>query len=149
MHRFINAAGLALIKTFEHLCLHAYPDPASHGRPWTIGWGHTRAVHPGMVITEDMAVVLLRSDLYEEEAAVLAACHALNDNQFAALVSLVHNCGAGVLQNTHLGQALRHEAWDAVAACIDTYTHAQGHVMLGLVRRRAAEIQLFKTPVTA
>ena len=36
-HHFINAAGLALVKSFEGLRLKAYPDPATNGDPWTCG----------------------------------------------------------------------------------------------------------------
>ena len=50
-----NAAGLEIIKRNEGLRLHAYPDPATGGAPWTIGYGHTGPdVHPGMQITEGL-----------------------------------------------------------------------------------------------
>ena len=50
MDKRINADGLALIKEFEKgpggasPALTAYRDPVG---VWTIGWGHTRGVHPG------------------------------------------------------------------------------------------------------
>ena len=44
--------GIALIKEFEGLRLKAYKCP---GGVWTIGYGHTTGVKPGMVITEAQA----------------------------------------------------------------------------------------------
>lgn len=53
MTRKVNAATLSHIKSFEGLRLKAYPDPGSKdGNPWTIGYGSTRGVKKGMVITE-------------------------------------------------------------------------------------------------
>ena len=41
--------GIDLIKEFEGLRLKAYKCP---GGVWTIGYGHTAGVKPGMVISE-------------------------------------------------------------------------------------------------
>ena len=37
--------GLHLTENFEGLRLIAYPDPATNGDPWTIGYGHTVAAY--------------------------------------------------------------------------------------------------------
>lgn len=37
----ISDKGLECIKQYESLKLKAYPDPATGGIPWTIGYGHT------------------------------------------------------------------------------------------------------------
>ena len=71
----VNAAGLALIKEHEGLRLNAYPDPATNGEPWTIGYGHTSAagapkVWPGMRILESEAEAILKRDLRSFERAV-------------------------------------------------------------------------------
>jgi lysozyme len=48
----------------EGLRLIAYPDPASGGAPWTIGYGHTgREVHPGLVWTQSQADTALGADV--------------------------------------------------------------------------------------
>src|SRR3981081_803625 len=52
MPRHINEAGLGMSKSFEGLRLDAYRDPVGI---WTIGYGHTRGVQPGMTITEPQA----------------------------------------------------------------------------------------------
>ena len=59
--------GIALIKEFEGLRLKAYLCP---GGVWTIGYGHTTGVRPGMVITEAQAEKFLKEDLIVFEKAV-------------------------------------------------------------------------------
>ena len=47
---------MRLIAEFEGFVAHAYPDPASGGEPWTIGYGYTtlegRPVQPGDTISQ-------------------------------------------------------------------------------------------------
>ncbi|MEE4411931.1 lysozyme, partial [Serratia sp. C2(2)] len=47
----VGFTSLMLIKRFEGLSLQAYPDPATGGKPWTIGYGHTTDVKPGDLIS--------------------------------------------------------------------------------------------------
>src|SRR5262245_44221185 len=61
-------AGLGLIEEFEGCILHAYPDPATGAAPWTIGYGHTHGVEPGMTCTRRQALDWLREDLQWAEA---------------------------------------------------------------------------------
>ena len=53
MTRAINQAGLDLIKHFEGVTLDADQDVAGI---WTIGYGHTRGVQPGMHISSIKAL---------------------------------------------------------------------------------------------
>ena len=144
----INAAGLALIESFEGLELTAYPDPGTGGAPWTIGYGHTGPdVHPGETITHTQATALLESDVAQAEHEVAQLVEVvLTPNEFAALVSFQFNTGAlgsspaVALINANEGA----EAWES-HLCL--YVHGgNGQVMEGLVRRRAAEYALWKTP---
>ena len=49
----LTTAGYRLIQSWEGCRLRAYPDPASGGAPWTIGYGHTGPqVKPGLVISQ-------------------------------------------------------------------------------------------------
>ncbi len=42
----------------------AYPDPATKGKPWTIGFGHTgKDVYPGLVITKEQGLQIFIKDL--------------------------------------------------------------------------------------
>ena len=66
----ISDDGIDMIKSFEGLVMMAYPDPGTGGEPWTIGYGHTKNVRPGMMITEEQAEQLLREDVRGFERAV-------------------------------------------------------------------------------
>lgn len=87
----ISLAGVQQIKDFEGLKLKAYP--CSTGK-WTIGYGHTKGVKEGEVITLEEADTFLREDIH-------FICAQLNDlikvvvtqNEFDALCSLVFNIG--------------------------------------------------------
>ena len=95
--RAIPQAAVDLEKEAEGLRLTAYPDPATGGAPWTIGYGHTGPdVRPGLRITNAQAEQLLQADL-DTAAAVVdrAVTVELTDRQRGALVSFVFNVGAG------------------------------------------------------
>jgi len=69
----ISDNGLSVIKHFESLSLKAYPDPATGGAPWKIGWGHTGyEVKPGLAWTENQCVNALLADLERFEKGVSA-----------------------------------------------------------------------------
>lgn len=141
--REINQAGMELIKSFESCSLQPYKD--SRGM-WTIGYGHTLGVtgdYPN--ITQEQADALLRQDLAAAEGHVLHFITAeLDDNQFAAIVSLTYNCGTAPLLGT-LGQDLNDGYYDDAAAQILRWDHCNGQVVEGLTRRRKAEYDLFNT----
>lgn len=150
----INRAGIELIKKWEGLRLDAYPDPASKGEPFTIGYGHTsRAgppdVTPSMRITAQQAADILVSDLVTFEAAVTR--HLLrvpNENQFSAMVSLCFNIGEGNFKNSSVVRYFNAGNIAPAADAFRMWRKAGGKVMQGLVNRREAERALFLTPVT-
>lgn len=142
--RQINAAGLAVIKEYEGLRLIAYPDPATNGDPWTIGWGHTgQDVYKGLTITEAKAAQLLFKDLKRFEAAVAKLAPVATDNQFSAMVSLAFNVGEANFGKSTLLR--KHNAGDYAGAKAEfaRWNRAAGKVMAGLTRRRAAEAELY------
>lgn len=141
--RKIGAKGFALIKSFEGLRLKAYPDPATGGEPWTIGFGHTGGVKPGDVITEATADALLLADLGRFEAAVSKLCPITTQNQFDALVSLCFNIGEGNLKESTLRRLHNEGAYDQAKAQFARWNRAAGKEMAGLTRRRAAEALLY------
>lgn len=144
MNRQINKAGLQLVKDFEGLRLKAYPDPGTGGVPWTVGYGHTGVdVHPGLIWTQDQATDALVADLGTAEIFVAHAAPECTDNQFAALVSFAFNCGRRNLQNSTLLRMHNQRDYAAAKLQFGKWVNAAGHVMPGLVRRRAAEAQLY------
>jgi lysozyme len=150
MARVTNDLGLALIKRFEGLKLDAYQDVAGI---WTIGYGHTRGVTPGMHISEDEAEQALKDDLHGAENAVDTAvgAAATNDNQFSAMASLCFNIGsANFRSSTVLKQHLAGNATAAADAFL-LWNKARINGVLepvtGLTNRRSAERTLYLTPV--
>jgi hypothetical protein len=74
----------------------------------------------------------------------------LNDNQYAALVSWTYNIGNGNMESSDLVK--RMNAGEDVSLIAHDeppqWNKANGRVVDGLTRRRAAELQLFDTPAT-
>lgn len=149
-----NAAGVALIKSFEGCELRAYQDAVD---VWTIGYGHTGDcaaigkgyVCAGMTISQEEADALLRADLRYFERGVNDLCaRAINPNQFAALVSFAYNLGLGALRDSTLMRMVNLGDFAAAAQQFSCWCYAGGEELPGLVRRRAAEAALFAEPVT-
>ena len=142
----IGQAGLALIKQYEGCRLVAYRCAAG---VWTIGYGHTAGVHSGMTITQAQADAYLRQDIAKFEGYVnnpvcVPITANLNQNQFDALVSFAFNLGAGNLRKLCKGRTAAQ-----IAQAMTQYCKANGKVLAGLRRRRAAEQALFNKPVSA
>lgn len=138
--------GRAFIGTQEGLRLHAYQDAKG---VWTIGYGHTSMagtphVSPGLIISAEEATQILARDLTKFEQQVLAEVkHALNQNQFDALVSFTYNLGAGNLRDLVRDSGLNQGNVAAVPRHMTAYDRAGGHLLADLVRRRAAEAAMF------
>lgn len=148
MTRQVNKAGLDLIKSFEGLRLNAYPDPATGGDPWTVGYGSTKGVKKGMTITVQEAEQRLIMDLQDACKAVERyVTIPLNDNQFAALVSFTFNVGAGNLAVSTLLKRLNEGEYGSVPMQLMRWNRAAGKILNGLTRRRTAEGDLFQRPV--
>ncbi len=141
----ISQKGIDLIKEFEGLRLEAYPDPGTGGDPWTIGYGTTKGVRPGMVVTQEQAEELLIKDVAAFEGAVLQLLPIrLTQGEFDALVSFAYNCGAAALE----ASTLRKRLLDGEPRCwvyqkeLPRWNKGGSGVLEGLVRRRQAEADL-------
>lgn len=151
----LNAATMKLIMDSEGFRADAYPDPATGGDPWTIGFGHTSAAGPpkvkkGMKLTRVQGEAILSTDLVGTESQVRAAVKVpLNSNQLGALVSFTYNVGLGNLRSSTLLRLLNAGDYAGAADEFGKWTKAAGKTMPGLVTRRAAETALFRTPVSA
>lgn len=145
----ICTKALALIESFETFQPKEYYDGYGY---LTVGFGHRvlprEDWHLG--ITRGQADALLQGDLSIAEAGVDAACTVpLNENQYGALVSFTFNLGVGALDRATFVRSLNAGSYVAVPAGLQLYVYA-GHPPVrspGLVRRRAAEITLWNTPV--
>lgn len=148
----ISAAGLDLIKEFEgyHRALPdgrctAYRCPAG---VWTIGWGCTEGVKPGMIWTrEDAERALVRELARFERAVVALVTVPISQHQFDALVSFAYNCGSAALAKSTILRRLNEGDVAGAAAAFGMWTKGGGRVLPGLVRRRQREAELFLRPV--
>lgn len=139
-----SQTGLNLIKEFEGLylkCYHLGDGVCS------IGWGHTRPLSqcPGVgswVITEAQAEDFLKQDLAKAEGIVNKRFNWVNQNQFDALVSFVHN----------VGDVFVVDGWRSLTDLSYITTTMLKYVnppqfKAGLLRRRQAEVKLFNQPI--
>lgn len=141
----INEEGLNLIKTFEGCRLNAYKDLAGI---WTIGYGCTRDVEPGLAITQGEADVRLFQDLKEFEEGILRLVKTpINQNEFSALVCLAYNIGLGRFKNSKILSYLNQGLKEKVPDQFLRFCLIKGEVSRGLANRREAERKLFKKPV--
>ena len=139
----LGTQGLELIKTFEGLELNAYKCAAG---VWTIGYGHTKSVQEGMVISEDTANDMLMEELVEYENYVNTLVKVpLSQNQFDALVSWVYNLGSSNFQASTMLKVINANDMVNVPAQIMRWNKAGGKVLEGLTRRRQAEADLFSS----
>lgn len=149
--RIAGPAAIALIREFEGCArrcgdgrFRAYPDPGTGGAPWTIGWGATGPdIGRETVWTQDQCDARLDQDIARH---ALEVDRALGDApttqpQFDALVSFHYNTGA--IRRATLTR--KHCAGDHAGALkeFSRWTYAGGRVLPGLVRRRAAEAELY------
>ena len=133
--------GIDFIRSYESLRLKAYDDSTG---VWTIGYGHTAGIMPDMTITESQAVDYFKTDLKSFERSVNKyVIVPIKQNMFDALVSFTFNLGAGTLKRSTLLKKLNRNDIDGAAAEFDRFIYAGGKVMRGLVRRRAAEKEIF------
>ena len=150
MPRMVNQAGIDLVRKYEGFRADAYC--CSSGK-LTIGYGHTKGVSRDAQVSLEEAEELLLEDLREagEEVSMLITVP-LNDNQFAALTSFTFNLGPLALLQSTLRKKLNQGDYDAVPAQLKRWTKARHPItkemveLPGLIRRRAAEAELWDTP---
>jgi len=138
----ISKEGIALIKKFEGCELEAYKCAAG---VWTIGYGHTKDVKEGEVITKEEAESMLVHELQEYCNDVdIAVKVDLKQNEFDALVSWTYNLGPTNLNSSTMLRVLNEGKHDDVPTQIKRWNKAGGEVLKGLIRRRNAEALMFE-----
>ena len=127
------------IKGFETLELKAYKCPAN---VWTIGYGHTRGVKIGQVITEAQADALLKGDILVVEQFLNGLNITFTQGQFDALVDFCFNIGQQKLLNsTLLAKISVHASDDEIAEQFRRWVYGGGKKLDGLVKRREWEVK--------
>ncbi|KAF9973168.1 hypothetical protein BGZ73_003607 [Actinomortierella ambigua] len=149
----LNNAGIELIKHFEGFV--PRPKGDTIGLP-TVGYGHLcqrkncAEVPYKFPLTKATATALLKSDIPRYTKCLenkLNAKVKLNQNQWAALTSWTFNVGCGGMGGSQLIRRLNagQNPTTVVSQELPKWNKAGGKVWPGLVRRRAAELKLFKT----
>jgi len=138
----ISQEGISLIKKFEGCEYNAYKCAAD---VLTIGYGHTKDVKEGDLVTQQEAENLLTKDLEEfEESVIEAVDMPMSQHQFDALVSWTFNLGPSNLNSSTMLKVLNKGDYEDVPAQIKRWNKAGGKVLEGLTRRREAEALLFE-----
>mgnify|MGYP002507817176 CR=1 FL=1 len=153
----IKALEIAIpaIKKHEGCVLKAYPDPATGGEPYTIGWGNTfyldnKKVQKGDTISQMYADAMLEKVAKEFMLDVedLLGTTVVNDYQLAALTCFTYNVGVGNLRKSTLLKKVKANPNDTtIAAEFAKWNKAAGKVMRGLTNRRKDEADLYFTKI--
>ena len=154
MHRSVETemktseAGVDLICAFEGFRSDPYLCPA---QVWTYGYGSTRDFRGRPVheqtnsISEGDARHLLGTELDQFERRVHRLLPVdLEQHQFDSLLSFTYNLGAGALQASTLRKKILRYDMDGAAREFERWVFAGGRKLAGLVRRRAAERDMFE-----
>jgi lysozyme len=133
---------IELVKHFEGFEEQAYLCPAN---VWTIGYGRTRNVKEGDLVSEPQAERDLKEELDEFSEQVLRVVDVeLTQNEFDALTSWTYNLGVGNLQSSTLLKKLNTGDKNSVPSEMLRWNKAAGKVLEGLTRRRQAEADLWE-----
>lgn len=119
----------------------AYKCPAG---VWTIGYGHTKDVHPGDTVTRGEGFELLMRDLVQthEELASLVNVD-VTENQFVALMSFVYNFGLTKCRTYTLFKKINAQDIEGIKAWWPKYCNPGSPFEEGLKKRRLRELELF------
>lgn len=136
-----SSKGIEFIKRHEGFRARAYQCPAG---VWTIGYGHTRGVNNGDVITKEQGERFLIQDVQTAEREVNSHGLIVNQNQFDALVSFVFNVGVGNFSRSTLLRKLKVNTNDSTISYeFSRWKNGGGKVLPGLVKRRKEEAELY------
>lgn len=169
--------AIKVIKQMEGCELRAYPDPASElykelsahgllrkymagdlelpehleklsGAPWTIGYGETKGVKPGMVWTQEQADTALSARVGGFLSEVLKVSPKLATaapERVAAVVSLVYNIGVTNYASSTVAKCIAAEDWQGAGNAFMMWVKAGKPLatLPGLVKRRQVEKDLF------
>lgn len=134
--------GLKILKHYEGCRLEAYQDIVG---VWTIGYGDTENVQPGLLITQADAEERLRKRLARDFEPSVRQCltRVATQYQFDAMVCLAYNIGAVAFANSTLVRLFNAGDIQLAADQFPRWDKAGGESVKGLRRRRAAERALY------
>jgi GH24 family phage-related lysozyme (muramidase) len=148
-----TTAWKLLISKYEGFKTEAYWDKT--GKVWTIGKGST--THPdGRPVKQGDRITKQQADQYMEhyvntkvipKLKMIPNWNLMNSNQQSALISFAYNVGPGFYGKSgfeSITMALSSsDHWKKVPAALAKYNKSKGKVLPGLIKRRAAEGDLW------
>ncbi|MCK9289887.1 MAG: lysozyme [Acholeplasmataceae bacterium] len=143
MNKRASTTCIKLIKEFEGFRAVKYVCPAGK---LTIGYGHTRWVDELSTVTEPFASYLLQADIIpiENHLNILLKGVELTQNQYDAIVSFSFNVGTTAFAFSTLFRLISKDPQDKnIPLEWRKWIHAGGKQMLGLIKRREKEIELY------
>ena len=144
------AIAIPFVAQFERFVPVPYHGAADRPRVWSIGYGFT-LLSDGSAVTADTQP-MTQAEADERLGALLAAllvsirravAASITDHMAAALASFAYNVGFLAFEHSTLLTCLNAGDTAGAAACFESWVYANGIVVAGLVRRRAAEKALF------
>ena len=140
--RLIVSSALAeFVAVWEGFSAVAYQCSA---QVWTIGYGTTAGVKRGDIITHGEALDQLMTHLEDDARTVdRVVAITLKQHERDALISLSYNIGRAAFSRSTLLRLLNSGNKTGAADQILRWNRAGGRVVLGLVKRRTAERNLF------
>jgi lysozyme len=131
------------VETLVNPCCHL---PIDRQGVITGGYGETNKelVHPGMIVTPEMAEHWLRSRL-NMIATLLQRVVAvpITQDQFDALADFIYNVGIGAFLESTLLKKLNHGDYHGAAAEFPRWNQVNGKELKGLTVRRGIEKEWF------
>lgn len=137
----VSSKLIAYIRRTEDCKLRAYKDSVG---VWTIGYGHTKGVKAGDVISKEDAEAYLREDLAVFEAAANGVRRLNTQGRFDAVVDFMYNCGIAAFDRSTLKRYIEtgKPIWQVQEEFLRWVT-AKGKKLGGLVSRRIWEAARF------
>jgi lysozyme len=153
----ISENGLALIQSFEGFAkvvspdtVTAYPDPATGGQPYTIGYGTTGpaigiTISLGELISRATAQEYLQEAITKNFLPVLqkTVTVPLTQNMIDSCLSLIYNIGPNNWTKSSVRSYINAQNWCGAANAMLLWNKAAGKVIAGLTARRQKERAVF------
>jgi lysozyme len=140
----VSAKGLEFTQDMEGTKYYGYLDPV--GIP-TAGVGHTGSdVVVGKQYTQEQVFKWLADDMaYAENEVNKLVRVELTQNQFDMLCDFVFNVGAGAFATSTLLKKLNGGDYEGAANEFKRWVYAKGKILPGLVKRRYAQAERFRS----
>jgi lysozyme len=132
-----------LLARFEGCVLKAYQDVVG---VWTIGYGETLGVQPGMEWSQEQADQHLQARAAWFLLQAYTSCPQLHlepADRVAACVSLEYNIGVAAFRASSVCRRTKAREYQSAAESFRLWNKARGRVIAGLTWRRKVEAQMY------